>query len=86
MGEFLKENIIFIEVNIFNSYAEMYARYYSFYPDYNYACHTADDPWCWRKQWTNDSQLAGQLVVWTTILSLITLFMIIFIVRALGLL
>lgn len=29
---------------------------------------------------------AGQLVVWTTILSLITLFMIIFIVRALGLL
>ena len=34
----------------------------------------------------NDGQLAGQLVVWTTILSLITLFMIIFIVRALGLL
>ena len=28
-------------------------------------------------------QLAGQLVVWTTILSLVTLFMIIFIVRAL---
>lgn len=34
----------------------------------------------------NDGQLAGQLVVWTTILSLITLFIIIFIVRALGLL
>lgn len=34
----------------------------------------------------NDGQLAGQLVVWTTILSLITLFVIIFIVRALGLL
>ena len=30
MGEFLKENIIFIEVNIFNSYAEMYARYFLF--------------------------------------------------------
>lgn len=34
----------------------------------------------------NDGQLAGQLVVWTTILSLVTLFVIIFIVRALGLL
>lgn len=34
----------------------------------------------------NDGQLAGQLVVWTTIISLITLFIIIFTVRALGLL
>ena len=34
----------------------------------------------------NDGQLAGQLVVWTTILSLVTLFAVIFIVRALGLL
>lgn len=34
----------------------------------------------------NDGQLAGQLVVWTTILSLVTLFITIFIVRAMGLL
>lgn len=34
----------------------------------------------------NDGQLAGQLVVWTTIVSLISLFITIFIVRALGLL
>lgn len=34
----------------------------------------------------NDGQLAGQLVVWTTILSLFTLFATIFVVRALGLL
>lgn len=34
----------------------------------------------------NDGQLAGQLVVWTTILSLVSLFIIIFIVRAIGLL
>lgn len=34
----------------------------------------------------NDGQLAGQLVVWTTLLSLITLFIVIFIIRALGLL
>lgn len=65
MGEFLKENIIFIEVNIFNSYAEMYARYFSFYSEYNHACHTADGTWCWRKQWTTvgswrDNWLYGQ--------------------------
>lgn len=34
----------------------------------------------------NDGQLAGQLVVWTSILSLVTLFVIIFIIKALGLL
>lgn len=34
----------------------------------------------------NDGQLAGQLVVWTSLLSIITLFVVIFIVRALGLL
>lgn len=34
----------------------------------------------------NDGQLAGQLVVWTTILSLFSMFIIIFIVRALGML
>lgn len=34
----------------------------------------------------NDGQLAGQLVVWTSLLSLVTLFVIIFIIRALGLL
>lgn len=34
----------------------------------------------------NDGQLAGQLVVWTTLFSLLTLFIVIFIVRALGLL
>lgn len=34
----------------------------------------------------NDGQLASQFVVWTTILSLVTLFIIIFTVRALGLL
>lgn len=34
----------------------------------------------------NDGQLAGQLVVWTSILSLITLFVVIFIIKALGLL
>ncbi len=34
----------------------------------------------------NDGQLAGQLVVWTTLLSLLTLFLIIFIAKALGLL
>ena len=30
----------------------MYARYFSFYPEHNHACPTADDTWCWRKQWT----------------------------------
>jgi len=34
----------------------------------------------------NDGQLAGQLVVWTSLLSLFTLFAVIFIIRALGLL
>ncbi len=34
----------------------------------------------------NDGQLAGQLVVWTTIFSLASLFVIIFIVRAMGML
>lgn len=34
----------------------------------------------------NDGQLAGQLVVWTSLLSIVTLFVVIFIVRALGLL
>lgn len=34
----------------------------------------------------NDGQLAGQLVVWTSILSLVTLFIVIFIIKALGLL
>lgn len=34
----------------------------------------------------NDGQLAGQLVVWTSLVSLFSLFVIIFIVRALGLL
>ncbi|MCQ2592422.1 MAG: AEC family transporter [Treponema sp.] len=34
----------------------------------------------------NDGQLAGQLVVWTSLFSLISLFVVIFIVRALGLL
>ena len=34
----------------------------------------------------NDGQLAGQLVVWTSLVSLLSLFLIIFIVRALGLL
>lgn len=34
----------------------------------------------------NDGQLAGQLVVWTSLLSLVTLFVVIFIIRALGLL
>lgn len=34
----------------------------------------------------NDGQLAAQLVVWTSLLSLVTLFVVIFIVRAIGLL
>lgn len=34
----------------------------------------------------NDGQLAGQLVVWTSLISLVSLFIIIFIIRALGLL
>lgn len=34
----------------------------------------------------NDGQLAGQLVVWTSLLSLVTLFVVIFIIRAVGLL
>jgi len=37
-------------------------------------------------QMGNDEQLAGQLVVWTSIVSLLTLFLIIFTLRQLGLL